>query len=118
MFNCMGILLLLLMGQEEAKVEEKKEEKAEEKKEEKAEEKKEDKAEEKKEEKAEEKKEEKADEKKNENAEEKKEEPKPPEPVILFVDLHCVGCAKKIERSIMKFRGLRLILPLHSFTPK
>ena len=38
--------------------------------------------------------------------EEKKEEPKPPSPFVLFVDLHCVGCAKKIERSIMKIRGL------------
>lgn len=39
-------------------------------------------------------------------AEEKKEEPKPPSPCVLFVDLHCVGCAKKIERSIMKMRGV------------
>ncbi|CAL0315654.1 unnamed protein product [Lupinus luteus] len=39
-------------------------------------------------------------------AEEKKEEPKPPAPCVLFVDLHCVGCAKKIERSIMKIRGV------------
>ncbi|KAJ7965224.1 Heavy metal-associated isoprenylated plant protein [Quillaja saponaria] len=39
-------------------------------------------------------------------AEEKKEEPKPPQPFVLFVDLHCVGCAKKIERSIMKIRGV------------
>lgn len=38
--------------------------------------------------------------------EEKKEEPKPPAPFVLFVDLHCVGCAKKIERSIMKIRGV------------
>lgn len=39
--------------------------------------------------------------------EEKKEEPtQPPSPVILHVDLHCVGCAKKIEKSIMKIRGV------------
>lgn len=51
--------------------------------------------------------EEKAEEKKEEKAEEeKKEEPKPPAPFVLFVDLHCVGCAKKIERSIMKIRGI------------
>lgn len=42
-------------------------------------------------------------------AEEKKEEPKPPSPCVLFVDLHCVGCAKKIERSIMKMRGSHLL---------
>ncbi|XP_061997535.1 heavy metal-associated isoprenylated plant protein 9 [Rosa rugosa] len=51
--------------------------------------------------------EEKAEEKKEEKAEEeKKEEPKPPAPFVLFVDLHCVGCAKKIERSIMKITGV------------
>lgn len=49
-----------------------------------------------------EKKEEKAEEK---PAEEQKEEPKPPSPFVLFVDLHCVGCAKKIEKSIMRMRG-------------
>ncbi|XP_020577849.1 heavy metal-associated isoprenylated plant protein 9 isoform X2 [Phalaenopsis equestris] len=43
--------------------------------------------------------------------EEKKEEvksssPSPPPPIVLFVDLHCVGCAKKIERSILKCRGV------------
>ncbi|GKV25477.1 hypothetical protein SLEP1_g34914 [Rubroshorea leprosula] len=53
----------------------------------------------------EEKKEEKTEEK---PAEEGKEEqpPKPPSPFVLCVDLHCVGCAKKIERSIMKIRGV------------
>ncbi|GER33444.1 heavy metal transport/detoxification superfamily protein [Striga asiatica] len=58
--------------------------------------------------KPEEKKEEKQEEKKEEKkAEEKKEEPKkPPPPFVLFVDLHCVGCAKKIERSILKIRGV------------
>ncbi|GFP94327.1 heavy metal-associated isoprenylated plant protein 26, partial [Phtheirospermum japonicum] len=60
------------------------------------------------EEKKEEKIEEKAEEKKEEEKiEEKKEEPKkPPAPFVLFVDLHCVGCAKKIERSILKIRGV------------
>ena len=72
----------------EAKPEEKKEEKAEEKP-----------AEEKKEEKPEEK-----------TEEEKKEEPKPPSPCVLFVDLHCEGCAKKIERYIMKMRGSNLLI--------
>ncbi|XP_058105108.1 heavy metal-associated isoprenylated plant protein 9 isoform X2 [Magnolia sinica] len=62
------------------------------------------KPEEKKEEKAEDKKEEKAEEK----AEEKKEEEKaPPSPIVLFVDMHCVGCAKRVERCIMKFRGVQ-----------
>ncbi|CAL0307767.1 unnamed protein product [Lupinus luteus] len=84
--------------QEQPKVEAKPENKAEENKEEKP-------AEENKEEKpAEEKKEEKPAEEMP--AEEKKEEPKPPSPCVLFVDLHCVGCAKKIERSIMKMRGV------------
>ncbi|KAK4489807.1 hypothetical protein RD792_000450 [Penstemon davidsonii] len=51
--------------------------------------------------------EEKTEEKKEEKTEEKKEEePKPPSPFVLFVDLHCVGCAKKIERSILKIRGV------------
>ncbi|KAM1784081.1 hypothetical protein ACFX11_042339 [Malus domestica] len=49
----------------------------------------------------------KVEEKKDEKAEEeKKEEPKPPSPFVLVVDLHCVGCAKKIERSIMRIRGV------------
>ncbi|PIM98873.1 Copper chaperone [Handroanthus impetiginosus] len=48
----------------------------------------------------------KPEEKKEEKVEEKKEEPKPPSPFVLFVDLHCVGCAKKIERSIRKIRGV------------
>ena len=61
---------------------------------------------------AEEKKEEKAEEKKEEKPEEQKEEPKPPLPFVLFVDLHCVGCAKKIERSLMKIRALSLSLTL------
>uniref|UniRef100_A0A5B7AXD1 Putative DNA ligase 1 n=1 Tax=Davidia involucrata TaxID=16924 RepID=A0A5B7AXD1_DAVIN len=41
-----------------------------------------------------------------EKKEEKKEEPKPPSPFVLFVDLHCVGCAKKIEKNILKIRGV------------
>ncbi|XP_072986167.1 uncharacterized protein [Typha latifolia] len=55
----------------------------------------------------EEKKEEKK-EKQEEKAEEKKEaaKPSPPPPVVLSMDLHCVGCAKKIERSILKCRGV------------
>uniref|UniRef100_A0A6N2KA97 HMA domain-containing protein n=1 Tax=Salix viminalis TaxID=40686 RepID=A0A6N2KA97_SALVM len=58
--------------------------------------------------KPEEKKEENVEAKKEEKPteDEKKEEPKPPSPFVLFVDLHCVGCAKKIERSIMKIRGV------------
>lgn len=38
--------------------------------------------------------------------EKKKEEPKPPSPFVLFIDLHCVGCAKKIEKSILRMRGV------------
>ncbi|MED6170062.1 Heavy metal-associated isoprenylated plant protein 9 [Stylosanthes scabra] len=51
----------------------------------------------------------KEEEKAEREAEEKKEEeapPKPPAPCVLFVDLHCVGCAKKIHRYIMKIRGV------------
>ncbi|URE07014.1 Heavy-metal-associated domain [Musa troglodytarum] len=69
--------------------------------------------------KQEEKKEEMQEEKKEEKAEEKKEVAKtlPPPPVVLSVDLHCVGCAKKIEKSILKCRGftrsiLKLLLEL------
>ncbi|XXG66977.1 hypothetical protein AAC387_Pa06g0426 [Persea americana] len=57
--------------------------------------------------------EEKAEEKKEDKpAEEKKEEetppppPPPPPPIVLFVDLHCVGCAKRVERCMMKFKGV------------
>ncbi|KAL0299767.1 UNVERIFIED_CONTAM: Heavy metal-associated isoprenylated plant protein 9 [Sesamum radiatum] len=57
--------------------------------------------------KEEEKKEEDQEKKEDQKAEEeKKEEAKPPSPFVLFVDLHCVGCAKKIERSILKIRGV------------
>ncbi|KAI3517781.1 hypothetical protein L1887_17000 [Cichorium endivia] len=49
----------------------------------------------------------KPEEKKEENAEEKKEEePKPPAPFVLFIDLHCVGCAKKIEKSLLRIPGV------------
>ncbi|CAL5405491.1 unnamed protein product [Camellia sinensis] len=48
----------------------------------------------------------KPEEKKEEKTEEKKEEPKPPAHSVLFVDLHCVGCAKKIEKSILRIRGV------------
>ncbi|XP_058206308.1 heavy metal-associated isoprenylated plant protein 9 isoform X2 [Rhododendron vialii] len=48
----------------------------------------------------------KPEEKKTEKTEEKKEEPKPPSPFVLFVDLHCLGCAKKIERSILNIKGV------------
>ncbi|KAA8540107.1 hypothetical protein F0562_026799 [Nyssa sinensis] len=58
--------------------------------------------------KPEEKKEEKAEEIKIE--EKKEEEPKPPSPVILYVNLHCVGCAKKIEKSILKIRGVEEVV--------
>ncbi|KAG2701303.1 hypothetical protein I3760_06G038400 [Carya illinoinensis] len=54
----------------------------------------------------EEKKEEKTEEKKEEKPEEIKEEPKPPSPCVLYVDLHCVGCAKKVEKTIMGIRGV------------
>lgn len=66
----------------------------------------------------EEKKEVKEEEKQVENppAEEKKEEEaKPPPPFVLFVDLHCVGCAKKIERSIMRIRGNSIIIIIQIF---
>ncbi|XP_020221787.1 heavy metal-associated isoprenylated plant protein 9 [Cajanus cajan] len=46
------------------------------------------------------------DEKKEEKPVEEKKEPKPPSLCVLFVELHCVGCAKKIKRSIMKMRGV------------
>lgn len=55
----------------------------------------------------------KPEEKKEEKSEEEKKEeekPKAPLPFVLFVDLHCVGCAKKIERSILKIRGMLINL--------
>ncbi|KAL6509211.1 Heavy metal-associated isoprenylated plant protein 9 [Orobanche gracilis] len=59
--------------------------------------------------KSEEKKEEKAEEKNEEDKadQDKKEEPKKPAaPFVLLVDLHCMGCAKKIRNSILKIRGV------------
>uniref|UniRef100_A0A1S3XVQ3 Heavy metal-associated isoprenylated plant protein 3-like n=1 Tax=Nicotiana tabacum TaxID=4097 RepID=A0A1S3XVQ3_TOBAC len=41
---------------------------------------------------------------------EEKKEPKPPSPFVLHIDLHCVGCAKKIERSISKIRGVERVM--------
>lgn len=43
---------------------------------------------------------------KAEEKNEEKTEEKPPLPFVLFVDLHCVGCAKKIEKSLFNIRGL------------
>lgn len=43
--------------------------------------------------------------------EKKDDEPKPPPPFVLFMNLHCVGCAKKIERSLLRIPGI-LILQL------
>ncbi|XP_074294165.1 heavy metal-associated isoprenylated plant protein 9-like [Silene latifolia] len=34
------------------------------------------------------------------------EPPQGPPPFILYVELHCAGCAKKIERSLMRIRGV------------
>ncbi|KAG5067337.1 hypothetical protein JHK86_011068 [Glycine max] len=48
----------------------------------------------------------KAHESKPEENQEEKKEPKPPSPCVLFLDLHCKGCAKKIKKSIMKMRGV------------
>ncbi|KAJ0238084.1 Heavy metal-associated isoprenylated plant protein 9 [Hirschfeldia incana] len=42
--------------------------------------------------------------------EEETQPPPPPPPFILYVDLHCVGCAKKIERSILKIRGVEEVV--------
>ncbi|RZC69462.1 hypothetical protein C5167_032566 [Papaver somniferum] len=48
-----------------------------------------------------------------EEEEKKPAEEEPPKPppvvVVLHVDMHCVGCAKKIERSIMKCRGVEAV---------
>ncbi|RDX88090.1 Heavy metal-associated isoprenylated plant protein 9, partial [Mucuna pruriens] len=41
-----------------------------------------------------------------EKPEKEKKEPKPPSSCVLFVELHCIGCAKKIKKSIMKMRGV------------
>ncbi|CAA7023295.1 unnamed protein product [Microthlaspi erraticum] len=42
--------------------------------------------------------------------EEEPQPPPPPPPFILYVDLHCVGCARKIERSILKIRGVEEVV--------
>ncbi|KAF8054797.1 hypothetical protein N665_1313s0008 [Sinapis alba] len=42
--------------------------------------------------------------------EEEPQPPPPPPPFILYVDLHCVGCAKKIQRSILKIRGVEEVV--------
>ncbi|KAL1308617.1 hypothetical protein HN51_050597 [Arachis hypogaea] len=49
-------------------------------------------------------------EKKKEEEKEEEAPPKPPAPCVLFVDLHCVGCAKKIHRYIMKIRGVEEVV--------
>ncbi|MED6212782.1 hypothetical protein PIB30_086824 [Stylosanthes scabra] len=47
-----------------------------------------------------------AEEKKEEKPKDEKQEAKPPSTCVLFVDLHCMGCAKKIERYVMKMKGV------------
>lgn len=42
----------------------------------------------------------------NKKEEKTEEPPKPPSPFVLSMDLHCVGCAKKIQKSIMRIRGV------------
>ncbi|KAJ0248619.1 Heavy metal-associated isoprenylated plant protein 9 [Hirschfeldia incana] len=42
--------------------------------------------------------------------EEEPQPPPPPPPFILYVDLHCIGCAKKIQRSILKIRGVEEVV--------
>ncbi|CAH8317421.1 unnamed protein product [Eruca vesicaria subsp. sativa] len=44
------------------------------------------------------------------SVEEEPQPPPPPPPFILYVDLHCVGCAKKIQRSILKIRGVEEVV--------
>ncbi|WMV35593.1 hypothetical protein MTR67_028978 [Solanum verrucosum] len=41
---------------------------------------------------------------------EKTEELKQLSPLILCIDLHCLGCAKKIERTISKIRGVDRVM--------
>uniref|UniRef100_A0A0D9XIJ6 HMA domain-containing protein n=1 Tax=Leersia perrieri TaxID=77586 RepID=A0A0D9XIJ6_9ORYZ len=43
-------------------------------------------------------------EKKEEAAEEKK--PDEPQEIVLKVDMHCEGCAKKVEKSLLRFEGV------------
>lgn len=51
-----------------------------------------------------------ATEEENPTVEEEPQPPPPPPPFILYVDLHCVGCAKKIQRSILKIRGTNILI--------
>jgi hypothetical protein len=43
---------------------------------------------------------------------EKKEEKPPEEPqnIVLKVEMHCQGCAKKVEKSLLKFEGLQHLI--------
>jgi hypothetical protein len=45
---------------------------------------------------------------------EKKEEKPPEEPqdIVLKVEMHCQGCAKKVEKSLLKFEGLQHLIPV------
>lgn len=43
-------------------------------------------------------------EKKEEAGEEKK--PEEPQEIVLKVEMHCEGCAKKVEKSLLRFEGL------------
>ncbi|KAJ6800169.1 heavy metal-associated isoprenylated plant protein 7-like isoform X1 [Iris pallida] len=51
-------------------------------------------------------KEQKQEEKKEEKKEDEKKEEEPPE-IVLKVDMHCEGCARKVERSLRKFEGVQ-----------
>ena len=51
-------------------------------------------------------KEQKEPEKKEEAAEEKPAEE--PQDIVLKVEMHCQGCAKKVEKSLIKVEGLQL----------
>jgi len=35
-----------------------------------------------------------------------------PVPVVLKLDLHCEGCAKKIKRAVRKFNGITLTIQI------
>ncbi|CAJ1974495.1 unnamed protein product [Sphenostylis stenocarpa] len=48
--------------------------------------------------------------KQEKNSAEEKKESKPSSPCVLFVDLHCIGCAKKIKKYIMKMRGVEAVV--------
>jgi copper chaperone CopZ len=55
-------------------------------------------------------KEQKEPEKKEEAAEEKK--PEEPQDIVLKVDMHCQGCAKKVKKSLLKFEGSQIFVPV------